>query len=198
MTDERMLQRSEIEWGESESAYGRKRVAFLRALRAHRVVVGHTDGPTDPAPIAAAIATHIRAVDALGIDGLGGDDWHLCWADADRGRWSDPELLAWAAEAVAHASRVDAYREEAATLRAVRSAARSHERVSLRMTIMAERNRSLRSELRGTLGPVVDGVAGPTAPDASDGTGEASAPVVSAGRKRPARKAPARKAATAS
>lgn len=191
MTEERKLQRCEIEWGEGgDTAYGRKRLAFLRALRAHRVVIGRTDGPTDPAPIAAAIARHIRAVDALGIDGLDGDDWHLDWADADRGRWSDPGLLAWAAEAVSHASRVEAYREEAATLRAVRSAARSHERVSLRMSAMAERNGALRSGLRAELGPVVDDVAGPTAPVAPTPDSAATA-VKSSGARRPARKAPA-------
>lgn len=41
-TEARTLSHSDIAWGESgEAAYGRKRTAFLRALRSHRLVVEH-------------------------------------------------------------------------------------------------------------------------------------------------------------
>ena len=190
MMETRTLSHSDIAWGEGgEAAYGRKRTAFLRALRSHRLVVERTDGPSDSAPIARTIATHIRAVDALGVDGLDGDDWHLSW-DADRGRWNDAALLAWAAEAVSHESRVDAYRAEAAALRALRSAVRSHERVSIRLASMADANSALRAELADECGQLVDAVDGPTQPYAP-AAAPAAEPVVSAGRKRPARKATA-------
>ena len=186
-TEARTLSHSDIAWGEGgEAAYGRKRTAFLRSLRSHRLVVERTDGPSDSAPIARTIATHIRAVDALGIDGLDGDDWTARWT-ADRGRWNDPDLLVWAAEAVAHESRVEAYRAEALALRSLRSTVRSHERVSLRLAAMADRNSTLRTELAGECGPLVDAVEGPTRPHAP-ATAPATEPVVSAGRKRPARK----------
>ena len=178
-----------IEWGGQVESFSRKRIAFLRALRSHRIVVGRTDGPSDPAPIAAAIARHVRAVDALGIDGLDGDDWWLVWAVPGRGRWDDPTLVTWARDAVAHESRLQEYRDEAEQLRSIAVTVRAHERVGARCATYAGRNSALRSELRSSLGPVIDDVAGPTAPAVSDDTVEASAPVVSAGRKRPARKA---------
>jgi hypothetical protein len=187
-TEARTLSHSDIAWGESgEAAYGRKRTAFLRALRSHRLVVERTDGPSDPAPIARTIATHIRAVDALGIDGLDGDDWYLSWDDYRRGRWNDAALLGWAAEAVSHESRVEAYRAEAAALRSLRSAVRSHERVSVRLAAMADANSALRTELADECGRIVDAVDGPTQPSAP-ATAAPAEPVVSAGRKRPARK----------
>lgn len=178
-----------IEWGGQVESFSRKRIAFLAQLRAMRHVVTHTDGPSDPAAVSAVIGRHIRAVDAMDIPGLDGDDWCRLFRVPGRGRWDDEALIVWAMDAVSHPSRLSELRDEATALRALRSASRAFARCDGRAAKTITRNEALRGELRGELGAAaVDTLAGPTAPVAPTPDSAATA-VKSSGARRPARKA---------